>query len=640
MILPRQSSDALPITTDRRRFLRWMAGAGAVGIGTLSAGALSLPGVALGAEPPEPPPPTVPDDAIGAAADLIGLQFTPEERKLMNPSVAEHRDSYRKLRGLSLDNSVPPAFTFNPVIPGLTAVAEGMGPGGYRLQEAVRVTLGAAPPGRGRSESPRQPAGAPSGVPRGKLPDGPDGPLGIPARGYPDRRKGNASGATRPTSDEDLAYLPAHQLGELIRTRQLSSVELTRAYLSRINRLNGQLLACITVTDDLALRQAQQADEEIRADRWRGPLHGVPYGVKDLIDTQGIATTWGAEPFRGRVPREDATVVKRLRDAGAVLLAKTAVGALAMGDIWFGGTTKNPWKLDQGSSGSSAGSASGTVAALFGFAIGTETLGSIVSPSTRCGATGLRPTFGRVARTGAMALSWTMDKLGPIGRSVYDLPLVFDAIRGADGLDATVIDAPFSWDAGRALGEIRVGYDRAAFEEKRRDPELDNKALDVLRGLGINLVPITLPDMPVGDILFGLEAEAAAAFDDLTRSGQDDQLKAQDANAWPNIFRAARLIPAVEYIQAARARTLLMRRMDAAMADVDCYVHPTFGGNTLLTANLTGHPTVVMPNGFRPDGTPASICFTGRLFGEAATLRVAAAYEDATGWNRRRPGFG
>lgn len=620
MILPRQSHVSLPVVTDRRAFLKWALGTGVAGAGWIGAS------MADAQAPPAIPP--MPDAEIRAAAEVAGLEFTPPERELMAPGVAEHRESFRKLRALRIENDVMPAFAFSPLTPGLRNVAEGMAPADYALRDAVWATQGRA------ADLPRPPAPSERKKP---IRVRPDEPIGPPGQGRPDPA---APTPSRPGNDEDVAFLPARALGALIQARKISSLEATRLYLDRIRRFDARLLSCITVTEDLALRQAQQADEEIARGAWRGPLHGVPYGLKDLVDTQGIATTWGAEPFRGRVPHRNATVVDRLQEAGAVLVAKTAVGALAWGDVWFGGTTKNPWKLDQGASGSSAGSAAGVVAGLFSFAIGTETLGSIVSPSTRCGATGLRPTFGRISRSGAMALSWTMDKLGPIARSVEDLAIVFDAVRGPDNRDPTVIDAPFTWRADRPLEEIRIGYDQAAFAEKRDDAAFDDAALDVLRRLGVNFVPVRLPDFPTGDLLFVLEAEAAAAFDELTRTNQDDQLKRQVADAWPNVFRAARLIPAVEYIQANRARTLLMRQMDAALGDVDVYVHPTYASSTLLIANLTGQPTVVLPNGFRTDGTPVSLCLTGRLFGEAALLRVGLAYERATEWARRRPALG
>jgi Asp-tRNA(Asn)/Glu-tRNA(Gln) amidotransferase A subunit family amidase len=342
-------------------------------------------------------------------------------------------------------------------------------------------------------------------------------------------------------------------------------------------------------------------------------------------------------PYKDQMIDEDATVVTKLRDAGAVLLAKTSVGALAWGDVWYDGVTKNPWKPDEGSSGSSAGSASATAAGLIGMGIGTETLGSVVSPSTRCGVTGLRPTFGRVSRHGGMALSWSMDKVGTLCRAVEDCAIVLEAIRGSDGKDGAVIDAPFPWDAGRDPRKLHVGYDALAFEEESEDHAFDEAALGVLRKMGFYLTPVQLPDLPVDQLLFILEAEAAAAFDDLTRSNRDDLMVRQVEDAWPNVFRAARFIPAVEYIQANRARTILMQRFEESMQGIDVYIHPTFGGKTLLATNLTGHPSVVLPNGYRENGTPTSITFTGRLFGEADLLLVAKAYQDETGFHLKHP---
>jgi Asp-tRNA(Asn)/Glu-tRNA(Gln) amidotransferase A subunit family amidase len=347
-------------------------------------------------------------------------------------------------------------------------------------------------------------------------------------------------------------------------------------------------------------------------------------------------------PFREQRIDEDATVVSRLAAAGAVLVAKLTLGELAWGDVWFGGMTRNPWNPEQGSSGSSAGSAAATAAGAVGFAIGSETLGSIVSPCTRTGATGLRPTFGRVSRHGAMALSWSMDKLGPICRSVEDCALVLDAVRGSDGHDPSVIDAPFAWDPARDVRQLRVGYVPALFEgpppEGREEQHAHDLAtLEVLRGLGITLRPFELPSLPVAPLSLILTAEAAAAFDDLTRSGRDDQLVRQIAQAWPNVFRLAQTIPAVSYIQANRIRSMLIAEMHRLMADLDAYVVPTYGGTNLLLTNLTGHPSVVLPNGFRKDGTPTSITFLGRLFGESEALLLAKAYQDATGFHLRRP---
>jgi Asp-tRNA(Asn)/Glu-tRNA(Gln) amidotransferase A subunit family amidase len=430
----------------------------------------------------------------------------------------------------------------------------------------------------------------------------------------------------RPESAEDLAFLPVTALAELVRTRQVSSAELTRLYLERLRKYDPTLHCVVTFTDDLARKQAERADREIAAGRYRGPLHGIPWGAKDLIAVPGYKTTWGAPPFKDQSLDQLATVARRLEDAGAVLVAKLSLGALAMGDRWFGGTTRNPWNPEIGSSGSSAGSASAVAAGLVGFAVGSETLGSIVSPCSRCGATGLRPTFGRVSRFGCMALSWSMDKIGPIARSVEDCALVFAAIHGADGLDPSVVDRPFGWPLRRDLRSLRIGYVEAGSAARER-PELK-----VLRELGLKLVPIKLPDKyPVQALTLILDTEAAAAFDDLTRRGVTEGL-----NSWPITFRKGQFVPAVEYLRANRIRTLLMRAMEEVMEKVDAYV----AGGDLLITNLTGHPTVVLPNGFRKTGngeTPTAITFTGRLYGETELLALAQAYQDATGFHLRRP---
>jgi Asp-tRNA(Asn)/Glu-tRNA(Gln) amidotransferase A subunit family amidase len=579
---------------DRRDFLRWCAALG------LSGAALAEARRAF-AQPAAGPAP-IPDAVLSAGAELAGLDFTPAERDLMAPGVAENRAAIENLRRVALDNGVAPALVFTPLVPGVTNLG--------RPRADIRGPFDAPPAAR---------AAGPGAA--------------------DEARPGNRRPAP-PVSAADLAFAPVHELARLLAEGRVTSRELTERALDRIRRHDPTLLAVITVTDDTALRQADQADRELRAGRRRGPLHGIPFGAKDLLATRGIRTTWGAEPYRGQVPRETATVLAKLEEAGAVLVAKTSVGALAWGDVWYGGTTKNPWKLDQGSSGSSAGSASGVAAGLFPFAIGTETLGSIVSPCTRCGTIGLRPTFGRVSRHGAMALSWSMDKIGPIARSVEDCALVFDAIHGADGLDAAAHDAPFDWSAAPDPARVRIGYDRSAFAQDRPEKEFDDAVLETLRRLGYALEPIELPDLAVTDMLLLLECEAAAAFDELTRSNQDEQLARQVAAAWPNVFRTARLIPAVEYIQANRIRTLLMQRFDRALAAVDVWVAPTYAGVSLRATNLTGHPCVVQPTGFRADGTPTSITFMGRLFGEEALLSVARAYEQATRWlSRRPPGF-
>ncbi len=353
---------------------------------------------------------------------------------------------------------------------------------------------------------------------------------------------------------------------------------------------------------------------------------------------RGHPTTWGAEPYREQVLDMNATVVQRLEEAGAVLVAKLTLGALAMGDMWFGGRTRNPWNLEQGSSGSSAGSAAATVAGLVGFAIGSETLGSIVSPATRCGTTGLRPSFGRVSRHGAMALSWSMDKLGPLCRSVEDCALVLSQIQGPDDLDRSVREVPFQWDGEAGLEGLRVGTLADGFGRDGEAGRMDRDVLRTLEGMGVELTEVALPDdLPVGAMRFVLSAEAAAAFDELTRSGRDDLLTRQQSGSWPNTFRSARLIPAVEYVQANRARTLLLSALDRMWEGVDVVVSPPYASSLLLATNLSGHPAVVLPHGFQEDGTPSSISFVGGLWKDAEALRVARAYQEATDHHRRRP---
>jgi Asp-tRNA(Asn)/Glu-tRNA(Gln) amidotransferase A subunit family amidase len=352
---------------------------------------------------------------------------------------------------------------------------------------------------------------------------------------------------------------------------------------------------------------------------------------------KGYPTTWGSVPFKSQLIDENATVIRKLEQAGAVLVAKLTMGELAWGDVWFGGRTRNPWNYDQGSSGSSAGSASATAAGLVAFSIGTETWGSIVSPSTRCGTTGLRPTYGRVSRTGSMALSWSMDKIGPICRTVEDCAIVFSAILGPDGTDQTLYDVPFNYDPSLNLKSLRVGYLKAAFDSVKEEKANNDLALEKLRALGVTLIPFELPRYPVNDLSIILSAEAGAAFDDLTRSGKDDLLVRQVKDAWPNVLRASRFIPAVEYIQANRIRHELIRSMAEAMKDVDLYVAPPFEGDNLLLTNLTGHPQLVLPNGFSALGTPTSITLVGRLFGEATLLAFGKKYQDATDFHRKHP---
>lgn len=455
-------------------------------------------------------------EIIAQAEAVAGLTFTDEQREEMVEGLNRNLERYVELRTVELPNSVIPALRFDPVVPGTSLPSE-------------------------------------------------ERPL----------VKSQPQGVEVPEDLADVAFWPVTQLSELIRTRRVSSLDLTRMYLDRLQRHAPTLQCVITLTEELALEQARRADAAIAAGRYRGPLHGIPWGAKDLLAVRGYPTTWGAEPYRDQVLDYNATVVERLEAAGAVLLAKLTLGALAQGDEWFGGETKNPWNLEQGSSGSSAGSASATVAGLVGFSIGTETLGSIVSPSTRCGATGLRPTFGRVSRAGAMALSWSMDKIGPICRSVEDCALVFDAIRGPDGQDPTVSDVPFNWDVNLALTDLRIGYFRSGFEEDHETKPFDDAALGVLRSLGAELIPFAPPEQyPLSSLRIILTAESAAAFDELLRSGGADVM--EERSSWPETFREARFIPAVEYIQANRVRSMVMASMQEAMEAVDVFVTPSY----------------------------------------------------------------
>ena len=547
---------------------------------------------------------------IAAAEKINGLRFTHRERKLMVEDLRENADAYAKLRQVNIANSVPPAIRFDPVIPGM------------RIDKQM--------------PSPREDGAATISFTLSHDP--------LPSRERDFSEKGSSRtspspfSVERPANLEGLAFAPVTTLARLVRTRKVTSTELTQMYLARLKKYGPRLECVITLTEDRALVQAKRADEEIAAGSYRGPLHGIPYGAKDLLATKGIRTTWGSKPYMDQVPDYNATVIERLEQAGAVLVAKLTLGELAWGDVWYGGKTRNPWNYEQGSSGSSAGSASATAAGLVGFAIGTETWGSIISPSTRCGVAGLRPTYGRVSRAGAMALSWSMDKIGPICRSVEDCALVFEAIYGPDGNELAVVDLPFNWDPATDLKTIRVGYLKKAFEEDSKTKKNDQAVLEVLRSAGIELVPFELPaDLPIQPLAIVLSAEAAAAFDELTRSNRDDLMARQERNAWPNAFRAARFIPAVEYIQANRVRTLLMEEMAERMKAVDVYVVPSSDDDNGLLTNLTGHPAVVVPNGFDEKGSPTGISFIGGLYEEAKTLRVALAYEQATDFHTKHP---
>ena len=608
----------------RRNFMKTCSAMGLAG--TLFPGVLWAQAEAAGAK-------KITKEMIDNAAAIADVPIPDEFREIMLSDLNEQAKGYDEIYKLHIPNSVAPALLFDPVLPGMTF-------------ETVRKPL----------------------------------------------RMSKAQSVAVSNNTEDLAFASVRELAELVRTKRVSSLALTEMYLQRLKKYDPTLKFVVTLTEERALTQAKMADAEIAAGKYRGPLHGLPWGAKDLLATKGYRTTWGAGGFENQTIDEDATVVKRLDDAGAVLVAKLTLGALALGDVWFGGVTRNPWNSSQGSSGSSAGPASATSAGCVAFSVGSETLGSISSPSTRCGCTGLRPTFGLVPRTGAMALSWSMDKLGPICRTVEDCALVLQAIYGPDGHDRTVHSVAFNWDANLEWKNLRIGYLKAAFEPKPPQPpepakqeapktpeeqakaedqkkrqdalqaraEYDRKyndaALAKLREMGVNLIPVELPKFPYGAIRVMLTAEAAAAFDELTRTGRDKLLTSQKIYDWPNTFRTARFIPAVEYIQAARARTLVMEAMAKVFEGVDVIIAPANGSDQLTVTNLTGHPAVILPNGLRgPDapkfpfddpsdfqnaggpGTPTSLTFLGKLYGEAELLALARAYQEATGFHLKHP---
>jgi len=584
-----------PVTrVGRRRFLKAVPAAVAATVAVPAAVRAQRGGAAT--------PPKFGTDVLKCAEQIDGLQFTDAEEAMAVGGAGRNLDSYEELRKLNIPLDTEPAITFRPYRGQTQTAPASRSPNNTRLAVA---------------KPPRVPVSA---------------------------------------ALDDLAFEPVTVLASLIESRRLTSTDLTNMYLERLKRYGDRLHCVVTLTEDLARAQAAAADKEIKAGKYRGPLHGIPFGVKDLFDTKGIRTTWGAKPYEDRVAEIDATIVERLRDAGGVLVAKLSMGALAQGGVWFGGSTRNPWSPDNSSSGSSAGPGAATAAGLVAFAIGTETRGSIISPSSTCGVVGLRPTYGRVSRYGAMALSWTMDKIGPMCRSVEDCALVFNAIYGSDGRDETVVDAPFTWNPDVPLSSLKIGFLANEFEpnpglgggggrggvtpeEARRRSEarstLLKAALDVLRSAGAKLEPMSLPEFPANALGFILSAEAAAAFDDLTRSKGIDQLTEQGPGAWPNTFRTSRFIPAVEYIRAQRARTLLNRQMEALMSKYDVFLSPS-GGASLGITNLTGHPAACLKAGF-VDGLPQALMITGRLYDEATVLRVALAYERATKWHTMNP---
>jgi Asp-tRNA(Asn)/Glu-tRNA(Gln) amidotransferase A subunit family amidase len=538
---------------------------------------------------------------IEAAERLAQVAYTAEERALMLDTLDVQLRHAVARRAVSLPVDLGPASRFDPRLPGFT------------MRDPGELTLP---------------------------------PLSAPL----------------PEADEEIAFASVVALSTWIRSGALSCLRLVEIYLDRIARI-GPRLRCFALVDEAGARARAQALDLLLAEgTWLGPLHGIPYGAKDILDTRGIETAWGAEPYRGRVPEHNATVVQRLHEAGAVMLGKTTVGALAYGDIWYGGTTRNPWNLEEGASGSSAGSGSATAAGLVAFALGTETLGSIVYPSTRCGVTGLRPTFGRVPRTGAMPLCWTLDKIGPMCRSVADTAVVLQVINGAEAADPFSIDAPFGADLTVPVRGHTLGY----FPEDFADPaahDLDRAALETVRGLGARLVPLTRPELPYTALMNMVFAEAAASFEELTLSGRDDLLTWQTAAAWPNAFRRARFLSAVDHIQLDRLRRRVMQVMDEAMRGVDAIIGPSLTGPMTVITNFTGHPCLCLPSGFRlspprgassfargrleidaaPDArqyeVPHSFSVWGHLFDEGPVLAVAQALERAFALGSWRPPF-
>jgi len=517
-------------------------------------------------------------EMIPNAEKIIGLEFTDAERDSMQDALNDQLNNYENIRKIHLDNSIPPAILFNPI------------PVGFKFDQKQKP-----------------------------------------------QKFSDYSYVKMPKNIEDITFYSIGELAQLIKTKKITSTQLTKFYLERLKKYGPKLHSVITLTEERALRQAEKADQEISKGKYRGMLHGIPFGVKDLLNSKGYKTTWGAAPYKDQLINEDATVIKKLEDAGAVLCAKLSMGELAMDDVWFGGMTRNPWDTTKGSSGSSAGSASSVSAGLLPFAIGTETWGSIVSPSTVCGVTGLRPTYGRVSRTGAMALSWSMDKIGPICRNAEDLAIVFNAIYGKDGIDQTLYDATFNYQPKLDLKKMKIGYLKNDFAKKYLFHQNDSLVLKKLEELGAQLIPIELPDIATNDIAIILTAEAGAAFDELTRTNKDDLLARQFKGAWPNIFRASRFIPAVEYINANRIRYMLIQEMQKMMEKVDLYIAPSWEGNNSLLTNLTGNPCVVVPTGFTKDGILTSITFMGRLFDEGKIIAFAKMFQDATDFHKQHP---
>lgn len=526
---------------------------------------------------------TIAKQDIVSAAKLFDLQFTNKEVDTMYAGIKDNLKVYKDMHQSNINNSLPMSLWQSPFVPGLNIETK---------QNNIKWKFN--------------------------------------------------KNIELPINRADLAFYSIADLSVLIKAKKISSVALTQFFIDRIKQYADSLQCVISITESIALEQAKAADEEIAAGKYRGPLHGIPYGLKDLFSVKGTKTTWGAAPYKNQQIDEDAYVYNRLKDAGAVLVAKFTLGALAMGDYWYGGRTKNPWNLRTGSSGSSAGSASATVAGLVPFAIGTETWGSIISPSSTCGATGLRPTFGRISRTGAMALSWSLDKIGPICRSAEDAAIVFNYIHGTDGMDLSAVNIPFNYQPEGDIKKLKIGYAKNYYDLIKDTSRNEWKVLESFKKMGVELIPVEFPDTAVYkanimDVI--ISAESAAAFDGLTRLNIDDELTRQGPFDWPNSFRVSRLVPAVEYVNANRLRYQLQQKVHTALSVVDVLICPTRGsGNQSAITNLTGQPVVCTPTGFdKRTGLPTSISFIGNLYQEAAILLAAKNYQKATEWETIHP---
>jgi Asp-tRNA(Asn)/Glu-tRNA(Gln) amidotransferase A subunit family amidase len=518
-----------------------------------------------------------------SASKLFDFSFTTKEIDTLYSDVIDNLANYKAMHRLPLANSVPLSMWQTPVVPGMhfNTVQK---PIPWKLDNTVQL----------------------------------------------------------PTNKNDLAFYTLEQLASLIKNKKISSLALTQFFIDRIKKWGDTLQCVISIQEDIAYAEAKKADAELAQGKYRGLLHGIPYGLKDLFAVKGTKTTWGAAPYQNQIIEEDAFVYTKLRDAGAVLVAKFTLGALAMGDYWYGGRTKNPWNLNYGSSGSSAGSTSATVAGLVPFAIGTETWGSIVSPSTTCGATGLRPTFGSISRSGAMALSYSLDKVGPICRSAADAAIVFNYIHGTDGKDGSAVNMPFNYTPNKDIKKLKIGYAKNYFDKIKDTSRNEFKVLEEFKKLGVQLIPVNFPDSGVYnfnimDVVIGVEC--AAQFDEMTRMNIDDALTRQTKNDWPNSFRTARFVPAVEYINAQRHRYTLMQKVNEVMQQYDVIICPSRGdGNQSAITNLTGNPVVCVPTGFdKKLNLPTGISFVGNLYDEATILSIAQAYQKATNWDETHP---